>query len=120
MLETEGKNRHIADDEEEDSGLEDNKPKFSTSQKDNIQQYSEPDNYFSFFSSHEKLIHNPRVVVKYLPVDYYVLLQENFETKGEFVESNYIMFRNLPLIIRNLTKFKRYVHRQLKYEDVSR
>lgn len=75
------------------------------------QQYSEPDNYFSFFSSHEKLIQRPRDVVKYLPVDYYVLLQENYETKGEFVESNYVMFRNLPIIMRNLTKFKRYVHR---------
>ena len=61
-----------------------------------------------------------RNFIKYLPVDYCVLLQENFETKTKFDESNYIMFRNLPVVTKNLTKFKRYVNRQVTYEDISR
>lgn len=115
-------------DEDEDSGLEDNKPKFEKNeQQSSINQYSEPDDYFSFFSSHEKLLLRPeksfkhlRSFIKYLPVDYYVLLQENFDTKTSFVESNYVMFKQLPLITRNLTKFQKYVYRQLIYEDISR
>ena len=115
-------------DEDEDSGLEDNKPKFEKNEQQNsFYQYSEPDDYFSFFSSHEKLLLRPeksfkhlRSFIKYLPVDYYVLLQENFSTKTSFVESNYVMFKQLPLITRNLTKFQKYVYRQLIYEDISR
>lgn len=113
--------------DDEDSGLEDNKPKFSNADPSSIQQYSEPDDYFSFFSSHEKLLLRPektfkhlRKFLKYLPVDYYVLLQENFESKTKFEETNYVMFRNLPIIAKNLTKFQRYEHRQLSYEDITR
>jgi hypothetical protein len=116
------------DDDDEDSGLEDNKSKYEVSSKQsNINQYSEPDDYFSFFSSHEKLLLRPeksfkhlRKFIKYLPVDYYVLLQENFDTKTKFVESNYLMFKNLPVISRNLTNFKKYMNRQLTYEDITR
>ena len=101
------------EDDDEDSGLEDNTPKYDRSLDSSQNQYSEPDDYFSFFSSHEKLLLKPeksfkhlRKFIKYLPVDYYVLLQENFDTKTEFVESNFVMFRNLPLIMKNKTTFK--------------
>ena len=64
-----------------------------------------------------------RGFIKYLPVDYYVLLQENFQTKTKFVESNYIMFRNLPVVTHLTQKslnLKRYASRQVTYEDISR
>jgi len=132
MLLKENKNTSKAssthDDEDEDSGMEDNKPKYEKGEKNpSVNQYSEPDDYFSFFSSHEKLLLRPeksfkhlRKFIKYLPVDYYVLLQENFDTKTEFVESNYVMFRNLPVITKNLTSFKGYPNRHVTYEDLTR
>eukprot|EP00347_Sterkiella_histriomuscorum_P022335 403330842 len=61
--------------------------------------------YFSFFSSHEKVILRPesnfknlRQFMHFLPIDYYILLQKNFETESHFKETNYILFRNLPLL----------------------
>lgn len=34
----------------------------------------------------------------FLPIDYYILLQKNFETKAEFKKTNYVLFKNLPLL----------------------
>mmetsp|Transcript_41745 Transcript_41745/g.48214 ORF Transcript_41745/g.48214 Transcript_41745/m.48214 type:complete len:487 (-) Transcript_41745:436-1896(-) len=120
----------LKDTEDSDSGLEDNKPKLErTPAQSSISQYSEPDDYFSFLSSHEKLLLRPekyktfkhiRKFIKYLPVDYYVLLQENFDSRTKFEESNYVMFRNLPVIAKTAAKFRKYACKHVTYEDISK
>ena len=47
--------------------MEDNKPKLEREKtQTSINQYSEPDDYFSFFSSHEKLILRPEKTYKHM------------------------------------------------------
>ena len=80
--------------------------------------------YFSFFQSHDKVLLKPesnfvniKKFMNFLPVDYYVLLQNNFETKAKFKESNYVMFQNMPLLQPAKSGFGEKM-KQVTYEDL--
>jgi hypothetical protein len=88
------------------------------------------DDYFSFFSSHEKVILKPesnfknlRQFMEFLPIDYYILLQEGYqkETRGS-VKSNHIFYSNLPLLVkkRSYLKEKTDIVKNITYEDIVR
>lgn len=84
--------------------------------------------YFSFFSSHEKVALKPesnfkgiRSFLHTLPIDYYILLQEGFEKRKEFEHTNYIYVRNIPLLSEKKTfKSKAMPVKTIRIEDVYR
>lgn len=41
-----------------------------------------------------------------LPIDYYILLQDGYEQKTDFIKTNYIMLHNIPLFSKQQTYFK--------------
>ena len=59
---------------------------------------SKDNDYFSFFSSHEKIILKPessfkslRTFLVSLPIDYYILLQSGYQNPTEFEKTNYVL-----------------------------
>lgn len=72
-----------------------------------MEQQKHDNDYFSFFSSHENIILRPesnfkglRSFLTHLPIDYYILLQQGFDSvsRPEFEPTNYIYTENIPLI----------------------
>lgn len=88
------------------------------------------EDYFSFFSSHEKVILRPestfknlRQFMEFLPIDYYILLQEGFENKKPgSVKSNHIFYTNLPLLVKKRSYIKQStdIVKNITYEDIMR
>lgn len=57
--------------------------------------------------------------MNFLPVDYYVLLQENFEWNAEIKKTNYIMFKGLPLLTPSKTVYSSTKMKHVTYEDIT-
>lgn len=53
-----------------------------------------------------------------MPIDYYILLQNNFQTKSHFKKTNNLMFHNLPLLQKKKTYFQNEIVKQILYEDI--
>lgn len=56
----------------------------------------------------------------FLPIDYYILLQENFEHKSEISKTNYVMFHDMPLLQKKRTYFDSNIVKNVTYEDIYR
>lgn len=87
------------------------------------------EDYFSFFSSHEKVILKPesnfknlRQFMEFLPIDYYILLQEGYDEVREPVKSNHVFYTNLPLLVkkRSYLKEKTDIIKNITFEDILR
>ena len=77
-----------------------------------MEQQKHDNDYFSFFSSHENIILKPesnfkglRTFLTHLPIDYYILLQEGYDSQqmetpqdSDLETTNYIYCENIPLI----------------------
>ena len=73
----------------------------------------QPEDYFSFFSSHEKVILKPesnfknlRQFMEFLPIDYYILLQEGYDQYRPPLRSNHVFYTNLPLLVKKRSYIK--------------
>lgn len=69
-----------------------------------------PENVDQYFENHEKIGYKPEATfnsiknfTKILPVDFYVLFQEEAH-KANFAGTNSVMFNNLPLVTETKTK----------------
>ena len=78
-----------------------------------VDEEDKDDDFFSFFSSHEKIIMKPesnfknlRSFLTSLPIDYYILLQKGYNQKREFSQTNYVYMENVPLLTKKKTFFK--------------
>jgi hypothetical protein len=68
----------------------------------------------------ESTFRNIKRFVTFLPVDYYVLLQSNYQTRARFEPSNYLYFENLPLLTPAKTAHAEAKMSHVTYEDLTR
>jgi hypothetical protein len=60
--------------------------------------------------------------MEFLPIDYYILLQEGFEEQKPPLRSNHVFYTNLPLLIkkRSYIKEKTDIIKNITFEDIMR
>ena len=58
--------------------------------------------------------------MEFLPIDYYILLQEGFEKTIEPEKTNYVFYSNMPLLVKKRSYLKQSTEiiKNVTYEDV--
>ena len=60
--------------------------------------------------------------MEFLPIDYYILLQEGFQKSPKPKPSNHVFFMNLPLLVKKRSYLKQSTEiiKNVTFEDVMR